>query len=176
MGLAGLLLDFEGFIPLFDYLRKNDLLFPALALIAAVVFMFIFWGFRGRNENKMLLGRFFSSPGMIALIMMLTLLAFCLIGICAVYLVDTFWPGHAPLPWYRFIYGFALAWLAGFVVPGAPGGIGIREMVMISFFGASLGEGVIVGLAVLLRVLMTAGELLLFTSALLLRDKNRGNA
>jgi len=26
--------------------------------------------------------------------------------------------------------GFALAWVLGFIVPGAPGGIGIREVIL----------------------------------------------
>lgn len=57
---------------------------------------------------------------------------------------------------------FAAAWLAGFLVPGAPGGLGVREMAMVLLLSPALGESVAVGLGLTLRLITTLGDLLMF--------------
>lgn len=53
---------------------------------------------------------------------------------------------------------FAVAWLAGYLVPGAPGGLGIREAMMVLVFSPVLGAGAAVGLGITLRVTTTVGD------------------
>lgn len=57
---------------------------------------------------------------------------------------------------------FAAAWLAGFLIPGAPGGLGVREMAMVLLLSPALGESVAVGLGLTLRLITTLGDLLMF--------------
>lgn len=58
------------------------------------------------------------------------------------------------------IYVTCISWMAGFVVVGVPGGIGVRETIFISMTTASLGAGVAVSAAVLSRVVSIAVDLL----------------
>ena len=51
-----------------------------------------------------------------------------------------------------------LAWLAGYIVPGSPGGIGIRETVLILLLGTEHSRGTVTLAAVLLRVCGIAGD------------------
>lgn len=51
---------------------------------------------------------------------------------------------------------FALAWAIGFIVPGAPAGIGIREAILITSLTAEVGPAPAVACAILHR-LLTAG-------------------
>jgi len=46
----------------------------------------------------------------------------------------------------------ALAWLAGYLVPGSPAGLGVREAVMTAVLGNSVGTGVVVLSVLLWRV------------------------
>lgn len=62
---------------------------------------------------------------------------------------------------------FALAWVAGFVVPGSPGGIGVREAVLVTALAPLLGAGAALGLAVLFRVVAIAGDAVAFALGLL---------
>ncbi len=57
---------------------------------------------------------------------------------------------------------FCLSWVAGFVVPGAPGGLGIREAVIVATLSAPAGEGAALAAALLLRVITVGGDLLSF--------------
>lgn len=57
---------------------------------------------------------------------------------------------------------FAAAWLAGFLIPGAPGGLGVREMAMVLLLSPALGESVAAGLGLTLRLITTLGDLLMF--------------
>lgn len=54
---------------------------------------------------------------------------------------------------------YAVAWLAGFLVPFAPGGLGFREGVLTAFLADPLGAGAAVSIAVVVRLASMAGEL-----------------
>jgi glycosyltransferase 2 family protein len=58
------------------------------------------------------------------------------------------------------VFVTCVSWMAGFVVVGVPGGIGVREAVFISMTTASLGAGVAVAAAVLSRLVSIAVDLL----------------
>ena len=57
---------------------------------------------------------------------------------------------------------FAAAWLAGYLVPGAPAGLGVREAVMLLLFSPLFGAPVTVGLGVTLRFSNLLGDALAF--------------
>jgi hypothetical protein len=61
---------------------------------------------------------------------------------------------------------FLASWLLGFVVPGAPGGIGVREGTFALLGGVLLGEASLVIVALLMRLVTLAGEGMLFLVAL----------
>ena len=54
---------------------------------------------------------------------------------------------------------FALSWLLGVLVPLAPGGLGLREGALIVSLGAAIGAGPATALALALRLVSFAGEL-----------------
>jgi len=57
---------------------------------------------------------------------------------------------------------FALAWLAGFALPGAPAGIGVRESMMVVLFTPVVGEGTAIALSVTCRLATTLADVLAF--------------
>ncbi|HSP28406.1 MAG TPA: PT domain-containing protein, partial [Ilumatobacteraceae bacterium] len=59
----------------------------------------------------------------------------------------------------QLVFVTCISWMAGFVVVGVPGGIGVRETVFISMTTASLGTGVAVSVAVLSRVVSIVVDL-----------------
>ena len=63
-------------------------------------------------------------------------------------------PGMAP----TVIGLFLLAWLAGFLTPGAPSGLGVREMIMLMFMGGVVNEGVLISAMIIHRILAAAGD------------------
>ena len=68
---------------------------------------------------------------------------------------------------------FAVAWIAGFIVPGAPGGLGVREAVLLATLGPLYGEVAAVAIAVLLRVITIAGDGLGFGLGLVIQFASR---
>ena len=58
-----------------------------------------------------------------------------------------------------FLGAYAFAWLAGFLVPIAPGGLGVREAVLAGFLAAPLTPGAAAAVAVAIRLANTFGEL-----------------
>jgi hypothetical protein len=64
---------------------------------------------------------------------------------------------------------FAIAWLGGYLVPGAPGGLGVREALMVLLFTPLLGAGTAVGLSVTLRATTITGDALAFLGALIFK-------
>lgn len=55
---------------------------------------------------------------------------------------------------------FALAWLAGYLLPGAPAGIGVRESVMLVLLAPLYGESTAIALGITLRLASTLADAL----------------
>ncbi len=70
----------------------------------------------------------------------------------------------------------SIAWLLGFVVPGAPGGIGIRESILVLLLPSIMivSKEVIFAGAVIYRVITVLGEALTYFWAKLLTLKRKG--
>ena len=62
---------------------------------------------------------------------------------------------------------FAIAWIMGYLMPGAPAGLGIREVLMILLLTPVFGNGTAVGLSITLRLTTTFGDALAFILGLL---------
>lgn len=60
------------------------------------------------------------------------------------------------------ISGYTISWVLGFVVPGAPGGIGIRESIMLLMLGPIFTNNIVLLAAILLRITSTVGDILAF--------------
>lgn len=68
---------------------------------------------------------------------------------------------------------FAIAWIAGYLMPGAPAGLGIREAMMIVLLTPIFGSGVAVGLSITLRMTTTLGDVLAFLIGIFARWSSR---
>lgn len=75
------------------------------------------------------------------------------------------WGKVETIPFMSVVWRFALCWVAGFIVPGAPAGLGVREALFTKLFSPELGEGGAACVALVFRVLTTVGDLLTFTIA-----------
>lgn len=115
--------------------------------------------------------RAYLHPRRIAGAMLLYSVQFFLFGLLISLLYRALWPGGAPVPWFDFVWGFALAWVVGFVVPGAPGGLGIREACFVGLFSQGMGEGLAISLAMVLRLVTITGDFLSFGIAYLMAHK-----
>lgn len=98
---------------------------------------------------------------------------YLVVGSCLWLLLAIVFPAAA-LPWWLCVSGFSLAWVLGFVTPGAPGGVGVREAVFLvlaapsgdaDVVAAALAAAVVVG-----RVQSIVADVLVFVVARALRD------
>lgn len=55
-----------------------------------------------------------------------------------------------------------LAWVAGFVVPGAPGGLGVKEAVLVMILSPTFGAELTVSAAIIHRLISVVGDLLTY--------------
>ena len=63
---------------------------------------------------------------------------------------------------------FTLSWLGGFLTPGAPAGLGVRELILIALLGAWMNEAQLIFSIVISRTVSAAGDLLSFLVGLAL--------
>jgi uncharacterized membrane protein YbhN (UPF0104 family) len=75
------------------------------------------------------------------------------------------------LDWAGWLAGFALAWTAGLVVPGAPGGLGVFEAVLLLRLGLVIPEAPLLAIAISYRLVVTLADLLAALTARLDRPK-----
>jgi hypothetical protein len=69
---------------------------------------------------------------------------------------------------------FVAAWTVGFLTPGAPGGIGVREGLIVLGLGAAIGEGPALAIALVHRALAIAGDVTTFVLGLAVRVRDGG--
>jgi glycosyltransferase 2 family protein len=65
---------------------------------------------------------------------------------------------QAAVGWGSWLAGFALAWTAGLVVPGAPAGLGVFEVVLLLRLGVALPEAPLLALAISYRLVVSAAD------------------
>lgn len=92
---------------------------------------------------------------------------FALLGLGAALLARAFFGAAAPFP--RLAGVFAAAWVAGFVTPGAPAGLGVREAVLAGGLRPLYGPEVALALPLLFRLVTVAGDGAAFVLGTLLR-------
>ena len=63
----------------------------------------------------------------------------------------------------------SLAWTVGFLAPGAPAGLGVREVICLVLLSSSYSEETTLGIIVLHRLVLTAGDLLTFLIGLMIK-------
>ena len=69
---------------------------------------------------------------------------------------------------------YVIAWVLGYIVPGASGGIGIREMALLLLLGPLLGEGLVLSLAMIHRLITIIGDFLGYLIVILQKRKDKG--
>ena len=62
---------------------------------------------------------------------------------------------------------FVLSWVIGFVMPGAPGGLGIREVILIMFLGDALSQSILLSSTIIHRVVCISGDILAYVMSLI---------
>ena len=76
---------------------------------------------------------------------------------------------RSAVPWLDVVGVYAAAWLAGFLVPGSPAGLGVRELVLLLGLSPAYGASSATMAAALLRLVTVAGDGVVFAAGWLAR-------
>ena len=68
---------------------------------------------------------------------------------------------------------YVLAWLAGFVTPGTPAGVGVREMALLFLLESQIAQADLLLCVVLGRVVTIGGDLLYFLAVVLMKKNSK---
>jgi glycosyltransferase 2 family protein len=90
----------------------------------------------------------------LAVALALAIVFFSVGGLCFVLMA----PGLDMGDWILVLPWLAAAWLIGFMVPGAPGGLGIRELVLVLGLAPLVGQADAVMYAVMFRIVTVSGD------------------
>lgn len=96
-------------------------------------------------------------------------LSFALGGTALFLLCNALSVTHAP--WLDVVAVYAAAWLLGFLVPGSPAGVGVRELVLMLGLTPIYGASSATMAAALLRLVTVAGDGLVFLFAVVARTR-----
>jgi glycosyltransferase 2 family protein len=108
-------------------------------------------------------------------VFLLYFLFFVILSIIFLYLVFTV-SGLSNISYLgKIISVFALSIVAGFLTPGAPGGLGVREAIIVGFMTQYIGESQSIFIALLFRIVTFSGDYLFFLSSFLTSRKTSEN-
>lgn len=68
--------------------------------------------------------------------------------------------------WFLIVASYIIAWLAGLVTPGAPAGMGVREVILLLLLGQVFPEDQLLLAAILGRIVTVLGDIIFFSAAL----------
>ncbi len=162
------LLNLYQFIPVDHYLDNK--VFISLVILAAVLLLISFTVLYRGTLQKII--SIVTTPGSYykyGAVILLYVFSFVLIGLILFVLQRSLFPEITSISLFQYFWIFSFAWVAGFVVPGAPGGIGIREAIFLLLFSASLGEGNAITLIIGHRIIMIAGDFLTLIAGKLIK-------
>jgi glycosyltransferase 2 family protein len=91
------------------------------------------------------------------LVSLLILINFMMLGYVLKLQAEVFF-ASPEVDWLSITLLFSSAWVAGYVVPGAPGGLGVREAMMVVLLAPLTGEPIATGLAVSMRLTSLLGD------------------
>lgn len=98
----------------------------------------------------------------------LQVVAFALLGVSLLLVCQALDPTVVPDPAYAVLV-FTFAWAAGFAAPGAPGGLGVRDGLIVAGLGLVMGAGPALAVAILHRAVSVAGDVVAFFVGLSMR-------
>lgn len=139
--------------------------FPWIVLSCAVLSIIVLWGLSSRLKQAW--PSLFWSPLAGSFIAYLAFFVFSgLLFMSTVFLASSGSVTASLAAWPFLIGSYAFAWAVGFVIPGAPGGLGVREAFLMAMLESSKpGAGLLVGIVVF-RLVTTLGDILYFCSSL----------
>ena len=139
-------------------------LFLPLGIFGAIVIIFIVIKIYGRKHKEKLdyYRSLVSKKNMGVLlkcILCYSLMAI-MFGLIYLYIVCNMQNIHLQFNQYIQVFGtFILSWLFGYITPGAPGGIGIREMVLTILLGSTFDISPFLAAIVIYRFINTFGDI-----------------
>lgn len=152
--------------------RKYSVILCVAGILVMAVVIFVAWHIAAVKIKKLLEG--YSIAGVVITLIkaMLLYMSVMIIGGIVMIVLYRYMGGR---PDFRqcmlIISGYVIAWVLGFVVPGAPGGIGVREFVLVNVLGPVVGAQLIVTLMVVHRLITIVGDVVAYLVQQFIRDK-----
>ena len=145
----------------------------AFALAVALVPLVAIWLIKRQRIgrlNRLLETEGVRSPGIGPLLVCFVLYAANFVVLGAILQLMTSVMTEAGESHFWFLTGiFATAWVAGYLTPGAPAGLGVREAILVTLLDPVFGPAVAVALPLGLRIVTSAGDAIGFIAGLMLR-------
>ena len=155
-----------------DIIHRNRILFIFTIVIAVAVLAVVLFKFKFKIKKLVANGLSLLSgfrPGIILLLMLSYSVFFITTGTILYFILSHF--SGKPFSMYEFFYtlfSFSVCWQIGFISPGVPGGIGVREALLIIFFKGFYGETIAFYAGIVLRLITISGDIIAFLYAFLL--------
>lgn len=143
---------------------SNLLLFLFLVLFLVLLFPIVK---RSKNAASLLTAMRSFTPRQILFysikVILVNSTAFCLLGIMLGYILTTV-VGVAvhPNDLFFIVGAYTLSWMIGFLTPGSPGGLGVREAIILLLLSPIFGENSVLLGAMLHRIVSIAGDCFFF--------------
>lgn len=156
---------------LIDYFfeKINFSMIIPLLIILAIIITCTIWIVRRKNINV----KDFKFPTLKALVKSgLFISLFFLLSSLSCFLLALYLTEQQNLLFSTIFFIFSTAWLFGYIVPGAPGGVGVREALLVMLLAPNFGEPGALVLAIWVRIATVVGDLFfLFASYLSLMSR-----
>lgn len=152
----------------FDFFDELELYGVSLSVFGVIAFSLLVYILFKMLRRKF---KFLKISNIILLKILFLSFVSSFIGGVAIYLLVYLYVGDFSITYLQCVFGFALSFLVGFITPGAPGGVGVRELTFVMLFKGFITEPIALEVIFTFRVLTVVGDILLFIMASLLKNE-----
>lgn len=150
----------------------NILFFVAAFFLAGVVLVFIVWHIGRTHEYLKMPEKLQWHKVVVALSSYLAFFIISSILFLFTIMIVSGQTAAGLANWPLIIGGYAFAWAVGFIVPGAPGGIGIREATLLALLSTSIPVANLLLGVLAFRLITTLGDIVFFVVSVAVQKYN----
>lgn len=179
MGLTGIalllsvLISFQYLKELFHQILGERYYFvPMIITICIIAALSILWIFHTKIKN--LISDYSIKAFFCTFLIAIVKYAMALVGLGSIMAIIYTYMGGV-FNWYTIILiisGYIIAWVVGFLIPGASGGIGVRELAITFLLGPLIGTEMVLTLSIIHRLITVIGDFVSYLISIIMRRRS----
>ncbi len=151
----------------FNYLTDTS----SIYFVCLIGFLFLLLLFASEKTRLLLVkvNKLIQDKVVISQIVLGFISAYLILGVCNIIIYKVLDNELNQIDYFNFLMVYVFSWILGYIIPGPPGGLGVREVIYISLLSMVYDVSTVTLVAIILRIINLIGDLIYLVTAELIQ-------